>query len=173
MRASGLASLVLLLAVGCVSTNEPTTDDRRTLRAVTLPDLSRLEESVQAQLRERYVALTAKHKDPGTPVAVLGREYGDMGTLLLAAEFHDPAEAALLNAHALATDEMRWPYYLGHLYWTKGDIPKALAAFERALRVAPSDVPTARVAPYAVATASRSPARSSNRYPVGGALDRP
>jgi tetratricopeptide (TPR) repeat protein len=37
---------------------------------------------------------------------------------------------------------MRWPYYLGHLYRAAGDIPQATAAFERALRLAPADVPT-------------------------------
>ena len=109
---------------------------------MALPDLSRLEESVQAQLRERYAALAAKQKDPETPTADLGTEYGEMGKLLMAAEFHDPAEASFLNAEALAPGDMRWPYYLGHLYRTKGDIPNAMAAFERALRLAPTDVPT-------------------------------
>jgi tetratricopeptide (TPR) repeat protein len=65
-----------------------------------------------------------------------------MGTLLLAAGVNDPAEAGLLNAEVLASKEMRWPYYLGHLYRTKGDIPNSIAAFDRALRSAPNDVPT-------------------------------
>jgi len=134
--------VVVLLAGSCTSSDEPKTDDRQTLHIVALPDLSRLEESVQAQLRERDAALTAKQKDPGTPAADLGTEYGGMGTLLMAAEFRDPAEAALLNAQALAPGDMRWPYYLGHLYRTNGDIPNAMTAFERALRAAPSDVPT-------------------------------
>ena len=112
------------------------------LLPVTLPDLSRLEESVQAQLRERYAALTAKRGDPRTAASDLATEYGEMGKLLLAAELLDPAEAALLNAQALAADAMTWPYYLGHLYRKKGDIPKATVAFERALRLSPSDVPT-------------------------------
>ena len=60
----------------------------------------------------------------------------------MAAEFRDPAEASLLNAQALAPGDMRWPYYLGHLYRTNGDIPNAMAAFERALRSAPNDAPT-------------------------------
>ena len=66
--------------------------------------------------------------------------------LLMAAEFRDPAEASLLNAQALAPGDMRWPYYLGHLYRAEGDIPNAMAAFERALRSAPNDVPTMIVA---------------------------
>jgi Tfp pilus assembly protein PilF len=59
----------------------------------------------------------------------------------MAAEFHAPAEASLENAQALAPSDMRWPYYLGHLYRVRGDIPNARAAFERALRAAPGDVP--------------------------------
>ena len=38
---------------------------------------------------------------------------------------------------------------------------------------APNEVPTARVAPYVWATASRSRAKSANRYPVSGTLDNP
>jgi tetratricopeptide (TPR) repeat protein len=100
---------------------------------VALPDLSRLEESVQAQLRERHAVMVAQQN---------ATEYGEMGKLLLAAEFLDPAEAALLNAQSLAPETMTWPYYLGHLYRKKGDIPRATDAFERALRLTPTDVPT-------------------------------
>ena len=66
VRAAIVVSVVVLSAVSCVSRNEPKTADRRTLQAVALPDLSRLEESVQVQLRERYAALTAKQTDPAT-----------------------------------------------------------------------------------------------------------
>jgi tetratricopeptide (TPR) repeat protein len=103
------------------------------MRTVALPDLSRVEESVQAQLRERHAAMVARQN---------ATEYGEMGKLLLAAEFLDPAEAALLNAQSLAPDAMTWPYYLGHLYRKKGDIRKATVAFERALSLTPTDVPT-------------------------------
>ena len=138
MRVPIFVSVVVLMAGGCASES----DDRQTLRPVALPDLSRVEESVQAQLRERYAALTAKQNNPAAPAVDLGIEYGEMGTLLMAAEFRDQAEASLLNAEALAPGDMRWPYYLGHLYKTKGDMPKATAAFERALQSAPNDAPT-------------------------------
>jgi tetratricopeptide (TPR) repeat protein len=93
-------------------------------------------------LRERHGTLSAKQNDPATRARDLATEFGDTGALLLAAGLNDPAEAALLNAEALAPDEIRWPYYLGHLYRAKGDIPNAIAALERALRSAPNDVPT-------------------------------
>jgi tetratricopeptide (TPR) repeat protein len=146
VKASISISLAILLAGGCVSRNDSKTDERKAAQApltvVALPDLSRLEESVQVQLRERDAALAAKQKDPGTPAADLGAEYGEMGKLLMAAGFNGPAEAALLNAQTLAPGDMRWPYYLGDVYRTNGDVPKASAAFEQALRLAPDDVPT-------------------------------
>lgn len=141
MKNALVISIALLSVGGCATENEQKAHDRQLL-PVTLPDLSRLEESVQAQLRERYAALTAKRNDPRTPGRDLATEYGEMGKLLLAAELFDPAEAALLNAQALAADTMTWSYYLGHLYRKKGDIPKATVAFERSLRLSPSDVPT-------------------------------
>src|SRR5204862_6767832 len=71
VRTSMAVAALVLLAGACTSSNEAKTDVRRTLQAVALPDLSRLEESVQAQLRERYATLTAKQHDPGTPAADL------------------------------------------------------------------------------------------------------
>jgi tetratricopeptide (TPR) repeat protein len=138
VKAAIFVSAVVLMAAGCASQS----GDRQTLRPVALPDLSRIENSVQTQLRERYAAFTAKQNNPRTSAGDLGIEYGELGKLLMAAEFRDQAEASLLNAQALAPGDMRWPYYLGHLYKTKGDMPNAIAAFERALRSAPDDVPT-------------------------------
>jgi tetratricopeptide (TPR) repeat protein len=128
-------ALVTLLG-GCKA-NEPPA-----LKPVSLPNLTRLEESVQAQLGERFQALTAKQQNPAIPAGDLGTEFGEMGTLLMAAGFRDPAEAALLNARSLAPADMRWSFYLGDLYKQKGDIPNAVAAFERALTAAPNNVPT-------------------------------
>jgi tetratricopeptide (TPR) repeat protein len=142
VRAAFLISAALLMGGGCAAGDDPRRHDQPSMRTVALPALSRFEESVQAQLRERHEALTAKQSDPRTPAGDLATEYGEMGKLLLAAELLDPAEAALLNAQALAVDTMTWPYYLGHLYRKKGDVPKATVAFERALRLAPNDVPT-------------------------------
>ena len=133
MRASTLLGVAMLLGAACAPSNESGRRDASAIRTVALPDLTRVEESVQTQLRERHAAMVAKQN---------ATEYGEMGKLLLAAEFLDPAEAALLNAQSLAPDAMTWPYYLGHLYRKKGDIRKATVAFERALRLRPTDVPT-------------------------------
>ena len=47
-----------------------------------------------------------------------------MGKLLMAAEFHDPAELSLLNAEALAPGDMRWPYYSGTCTGRRGTFRK-------------------------------------------------
>jgi tetratricopeptide (TPR) repeat protein len=161
MRASIVVSVALLWVTGCGSGREVTTEKRQALRAVALPDLARIEESVQTQLRERHASLTAKQNDHTTPAADLATEYGTMGMLLMAADLRAPAEAALLDAEMLAPGDMRWPYYLGHLYRSSGDIPKATAAFERAQRLAPSDVPTMNWIAEAALDAGRPEAAES------------
>src|SRR5579864_8220542 len=92
------------------------------LQQLTLPDLSRVEPSVRAQINASYHALQSKKSDANA--------YGETGQLLLAAEYPDAAETCFLDAQALAPMDARWPYYLGHLYKTRGDGAKSVAAFE-------------------------------------------
>jgi tetratricopeptide (TPR) repeat protein len=95
---------------------------------------------VKKQLHDGHAALTRKIEDPGATDVDLGFAYGEMGKLLLAAEYRDAAEPSLLNAQALIPNEVRWPYYLGHLYKAKGDASRASMAFERALQLRPDDL---------------------------------
>ena len=115
--------------------------DRPGLRPVTLPDFSRMGKSVQQQMRTQVSSLRARLEQPGT-AAELSAEYGRLGTLLMAAEQIDSAEACYINAQALASSDARWPYYLGQLYRIKGPVENAAASFERALELQPNDVPT-------------------------------
>jgi tetratricopeptide (TPR) repeat protein len=109
---------------------------------VSLPDVSVVAQpTAREQLRTAYAALDAKITAKA-PAAELGQSYGEMGRLLMAAEFTVAAEPFFQNAEALAPDEVRWPYYLGHVYRARGDSAKSVAAFERALRLAPSDEAT-------------------------------
>jgi lipoprotein-releasing system permease protein len=43
----------------------------------------------------------------------------------VAAEYFDAAEACFTNARTLAPDDMRWPYYLGHVFRLKSDTARA------------------------------------------------
>jgi tetratricopeptide (TPR) repeat protein len=136
-----VAGLIAIAATGCVSKRDATVE-RTALKPVTLPDLSRTEPSVQQQVQEAYAALTAKSQASGTGAAVLANAYGEMGKLLMAAEYLEAAESSLLNAQTLAPAEARWPYYLGHLYKLRGEAAKSAVAFERALAAQPNDVAT-------------------------------
>ena len=113
-----------------------------TLLPVALPELSRIEEAVQVQLREQFEQLMQKREAAGTPALELGVAYGEMGKLLMAAKHFDLAEPYFLNAQTLAPHDGRWPYYLGHLYKTKGALAQAAAFFEQAVEQRPDDVAT-------------------------------
>jgi tetratricopeptide (TPR) repeat protein len=132
---------VAVLAILCAGCSRP--PQKPSVQAVALPDVSVLvQPAAREQLRSAYDALDAKIGDASTPAADLANAYGEMGRLLMAAEFTVAAEPYFLNAEALAPDDMRWPYYLGHVYRARGDVQHSTAAFERALRLAPSDEAT-------------------------------
>jgi tetratricopeptide (TPR) repeat protein len=112
------------------------------LPAVVLPDLSRLAAPVQQQIRGQFSAATRVIENRSASSSERAVAYGSLGRLLLAARLSDEAELCYRHAQALAGDDMRWPYMLGHVYLTQGASAKAAAAFERALALRPEDVPT-------------------------------
>jgi tetratricopeptide (TPR) repeat protein len=127
--------LVLAAAAGCSSSA------RRHARPVSLPDLSRVDPPVQAQIKDRYDTLQQAMKGSVTD-AELGTAYGQYGMVLQAAEFFDAAEPCYLNAEALAPEEIRWPYYLASLHKNRGETDQAEAAYKRVLQLKPDDVAT-------------------------------
>ncbi|MGQ0733784.1 MAG: tetratricopeptide repeat protein [Acidobacteriota bacterium] len=130
----GLAAMV----GACAPQDEPA----GAARLIALPDVSRLATPVQAQVRERHAVLKAKLEDRATPPAELGDSYGELGLILMAAEYYKAAASCYVSAQALAPDDRRWPYYLGHLYRINGEPDKAAEFFSRALALQPSDSPT-------------------------------
>jgi len=125
-----------LLAVGCAGNHVARPD----LRPVSLPDLSKMTDSVQKQIREAHNSLTQASDNRATTPAVLADAYGTLGKLLMAADLPDAAEPFLLNAQTLVPSDIRWPYYLGHLNRDRGDLAAAAASFYRALELQPDDV---------------------------------
>ena len=123
--------MLMVLAAACSS--RPTAIPEP-LPAAVLPDLSRTETSVQKQIAASYAALQSKPNDADA--------YGEVGNLLLAAEYFDAAEPFYLHAAALAPGDARWPYYLGHVYKNRAAPDKAIASFERVLQLRPGDIPT-------------------------------
>jgi tetratricopeptide (TPR) repeat protein len=134
--------VVALLFAGCGSRDRADEADtaRAQLDEVTLPELARVDAPVQAQIRDRYAAVTKMAASGTAPARELGNAFGEYGMLLHAAEYHDAAKPAYLNAQTLVPDDYRWPYYLAQLYRTVGDTQAAMAAFGRVLELRPDDV---------------------------------
>ena len=144
------AAICALLAGACngrqagspAVSSQAVTPDGRPLQAVVLPDLSQMAESAQKQIRDGYAALGRVQANHSASAGEMSLAYGEMGKLLMAAQYPDPAEACFLNAQMLDSTDFRWPYYLGQLYRTKGEIDKSRALFERTLQLRPDDVST-------------------------------
>jgi tetratricopeptide (TPR) repeat protein len=133
----------VLFVSGCTSSRETASlPDRPALRPVSLPDMTGTAESVQAQLRDRYASLKLTLDRTATPAGELAGAYGEMGKLLIAAEYLDAAESCFVNAQALEPDDMRWPYYLGHVYRFRNEPTKAAGFFALSLTLEPAHVPT-------------------------------
>jgi tetratricopeptide (TPR) repeat protein len=107
-----------------------------------LPDLSNVAPSVRVQIQGAYSTLMERTQRPESSAGELAIAYGEMGKLLLAAEFGQAAESCLVNAQVMAPTDMRWPYYLGHVYKAQGDTAKSTASFEQALQLSPNDITT-------------------------------
>ena len=139
-----------ILVVGCTRSHESTSapskaarsPDATALHPVSLPDLSGATPSVREQIRERYSSLIRKTADASASTADRSNTYGELGKLLMAGQYLNAAEPCYLNAQALAPTDMRWPYYLGHLYRNEGALDTSAAFFERALQLRPDDFAT-------------------------------
>ena len=150
---AGLVGLALFICSVTITIGSCAADDRATdqsvpnpddpvLQPVPLPDLAHMTVPVREQIRERYALLTSAIESPDTTSGELSNAYGRMGNVLMAARYVDATEPFYLNAQALAPNDRRWPYYLGHLYKTQGAFAKAVASFEKALALQADDVPT-------------------------------
>ena len=138
----GRFCVCLLVAIGVACRSSPSTPPATALLEVTLPDLSRMDAPVQQDVRERFAAMRQTIARPGATDAERGQAYGGVGMVLHAGEYFDAAEPAYLNAQRLMPLEPRWPYFLAHLYKSKGDIARSIAAFRRVLEIVPDEVPT-------------------------------
>ena len=112
-----------------------------------LPDLGRMHPAVQEHLGAAYAELAGAPPPagPGGGAATNAQPreraeaHGALGTLLLAGDYPEAAAACYRRAQALASDDRRWPYYLAHAALRSGDLARAAAWFEQALRIEPAD----------------------------------
>lgn len=143
-RFANLAPLLILSVLACRATppaaTPPAASRAIVIKPIALPNLASASAPLQQLVRERHAAAEQAGTSP-TPDVARGRAYGELGMVLMAAEYFMEAETALQDAEALAPAEMRWPYYLGHLYRRLGDSANATAAFERAAKADPDYLP--------------------------------
>lgn len=141
IRAGGLTVVVaaFVLLCACSPSAGPGTKGVEATPPAALPDLSKLAASVQTQIRERHAALTALVGTRPGPVD-LAHSYGEVGKLLMAAQFPDAPEAYLLEAQRQNPSDPRWPYYLAQFYRSRGESEKSLAQFARSSALDPDDV---------------------------------
>ena len=144
-----LGAVTCALAVACACGREappaaPASQSaqsaRASLRGTPAPAMAGVDTSLQERIRASYASLTSAQRSQASDVE-LGRAYGQVGKLLLAAELYDQAEPYLLNAAALEPGEIAWPYFLAHAYRLKFQPDKAIARYEDVLRLKPDHVP--------------------------------
>jgi len=135
-RHAVVAAALALLAAGCAAQDNA----RPALQPVSLPDLSKMTESVQAQIREAHASLSRTIDNRGAATTALAEAYGALGKIYMAADLADAAEPGLVNAQTLAPLDRRWPYYLGHLHRDRGELATAATLFQRALDLRPDDL---------------------------------
>lgn len=129
-------------AAGHAAAGQVAAPARQSPAPVSVPDLSGVAPSIRDQIQAAHDRVTATLQREGASAEDVAGAYGDLGKTLLAAEFGKAAEACFRNAELLAPDDLRWPYYLGHVYKATGDTSGSATSFERALQLNPKDGPT-------------------------------
>jgi tetratricopeptide (TPR) repeat protein len=122
-----------------VATHSPTT----ALRLPLLPDLAGVAgvDPLRERIATAFLSLEARRQDASTPTDVLAEAYGELGFVLLAADYAGAAEICYLDAFTLAPQDYRWAYYLGHTHRRLGDLVTAARYFNQSLQMAPDYVP--------------------------------
>lgn len=143
---TSVLTILSLATLGC-GKDEPPADTAEAVQAPTgevpivVPDLSGATPAVRRQIGERQATLDRLRAAEDTPDGKLAEAYGELGTALFAYQLYAAAETALVNAHWLAPDELRWTYLLGYLYTLRGDPRRAATLLSAALEIAPDLVP--------------------------------
>lgn len=101
-----------------------------------LPDLSRVSEAVQSQIRTQHAVIIGL-SDDATEEA-LAEAHGTLGMVLMAAWFPEAAEPCFQRAADLAPSDRRWPYYLAHVFRDRGDLNASAEMFEAAIELDPA-----------------------------------
>lgn len=120
---------------------EPAAADAVPLIPIPYPDLEALEPAVADQLASTQTALKSILEDPRADQASLWEVYGELGQAYQAYGLDEAAFACYRNAYRLKADDFRWPYLLGVLSQSAGNLDDADRYYWAALPVRPAYVP--------------------------------
>lgn len=115
---------------------EPVADDRDLL-PIPLPNLAQTDPVVQRVLLAARAELDSLVAQREVPRPDLAEAYGEMGLLYHAHLVFAAAEPCYRNAHSLAPDDPRWPYYLAYLSEQNGRLEQAAAGYRGTLEIQP------------------------------------
>lgn len=132
-----ISKLPLFLAL-CLAL--PTVASAQNLKPLPNPDLSKLNATRNAEIREARANFDkARVGQSGSQLADL---YADLGGVYARANLIEAADAAFENAASLAPNDDRWVYLRGVIARDRGQIDQAHRLFEKAFKLNPLYVPT-------------------------------
>ncbi len=123
--------LAALAVLACGGEPAPLPAD---LTPVDHPELSTIEAAARRQLEKQRAAIDQVLAEGGDRLKLAGA-FGGLGEHYHAYELLGAAAACYRNAEKLDPESFLWPYYLGALQQTSGDLEGAAASLERALEL--------------------------------------
>ncbi len=109
------------------------------LQPLPSPDLSAMDDAARLRLEAIQKAVAEIAEEAPEPER-LGLAYGELGKHYLANELMDASAVAFSNASTLRPGDFRWPYYLGVVQQSRGEVEAAAETFRRVLELAPEDL---------------------------------
>ncbi|MCP3956780.1 MAG: tetratricopeptide repeat protein [bacterium] len=113
------------------------------LEEVSHPALESIEEIARRQLEDQLAVLGDRLRKGAEP-RELADAFGGMGELYHAYDLLPAAAACYRNAQKIDPASFLWPYYLGSLHQSSGDLENATASLTQALEKRVDDLPALR-----------------------------
>ena len=132
-RCEAVSLLILFLVAVLLSACSPPEEPAAPARA--LPDISSAAEPVQKQIRDRFQSLQAALERKASTAGSWRRRLANGKAVHRRPSITTPRDVCLRNAQQLDPGDMRWPYFLGHVFRYRSDPRGRLPLSNRRWRV--------------------------------------